>query len=42
MRAASFRDGPKDQTRTLEIQASAAIILWLGASGAIIWRLVHA
>ena len=24
------------------IQASAAIILWLGASGAILWRLIHA
>jgi glutathione S-transferase len=23
-------------------QASAAIILWLGASGAIVWRLIHA
>jgi glutathione S-transferase len=24
------------------VQASAAIILWLGATGAIMWRLVHA
>jgi glutathione S-transferase len=28
--------------RGFGIQASAAIILWLGASGAIVWRLVHA
>ncbi len=27
--------------RGFGIQASAAIILWLGASGAIIWRLIH-
>ena len=28
--------------RGFAIQASAAIILWVGALGAIIWRLVHA
>ena len=28
--------------RGFNIQASAAILLWLGASGAIVWRLVHA
>jgi glutathione S-transferase len=28
--------------RGFGIQASAAIILWLGALGAIVWRLVHA
>jgi glutathione S-transferase len=28
--------------RGFGIQASAAIVLWLGATGAIIWRLVHA
>ena len=28
--------------RGFGVQASAAIILWLGASGAIIWRLIHA
>ena len=28
--------------RGFGIQASAAIILWLGATGAVIWRLVHA
>jgi glutathione S-transferase len=28
--------------RGFGIQTSAAIALWLGASGAIIWRLIHA
>ena len=28
--------------RGFGIQASAAIVLWLGASGAIVWRLFHA
>ncbi len=28
--------------RGFAIQASAAVVLWLGAVGAIIWRLVHA
>jgi glutathione S-transferase len=28
--------------RGFGIQASAAILLWLGASGAIVWRLFHA
>jgi len=30
------------RSRGFGIQASAAIILWLGALGAIIWRLFHA
>ncbi len=30
------------RSRGFGIQAAAAILLWLGALGAIIWRLVHA
>jgi glutathione S-transferase len=28
--------------RGFAIQASAAVLLWLGATAAIVWRLVHA
>jgi glutathione S-transferase len=28
--------------RSFGIQAAAAILLWLGALGAIVWRLIHA
>ena len=32
----------KDRSRGFAIQALAAIALWVGAFGAIVWRLVHA
>ena len=32
----------KDRSRGFAIQALAAIALWIGAFGAIVWRLVHA
>ena len=32
----------KDRSRGFAIQALAAIALWVGAIGAIVWRLVHA
>jgi glutathione S-transferase len=30
------------RARGFGIQAAAAILLWLGALGAIVWRLIHA
>ena len=37
-----FARPPPSAAAALRIQAGAAIILWLGALGAIVWRLVHA
>jgi glutathione S-transferase len=37
-----YSKAASERGRGFAIQASAAIVLWLGAIGAIIWRLVHA
>ena len=39
---AGYSQAAAKRGRGYGIQASAAIILWLGASGAILWRLIHA
>jgi glutathione S-transferase len=39
---AGYSKAAEKRGRGFGIQAIAAIILWLGASGAIVWRLVHA
>ena len=37
-----YSEAAAKRGRGFAIQASAAIILWLGALGAIVWRLLHA
>src|SRR5438270_12048736 len=37
-----YSEAAAKRSRGFAIQASAAIILWLGALGAIVWRLLHA
>ena len=37
-----YSEAAAKRGRGFGIQASAAIILWLGALGAVVWRLVHA
>jgi glutathione S-transferase len=37
-----YSEAAAKRGRGFGIQAAAAIILWIGASGAIVWRLVHA
>jgi glutathione S-transferase len=37
-----YSEAAAKRGRGFAIQASAAIILWLGALGAVVWRLVHA
>ena len=39
---AGYSQAAAKRGRGYGIQASAAIVLWLGASGAILWRLIHA
>ena len=37
-----YSDAANRRGRGFGIQATAAIVLWLGATGAILWRMVHA
>ena len=37
-----YSNAANKRGRGFAIQASATIVLWLGAAGAILWRLVHA
>jgi glutathione S-transferase len=37
-----YSQAAEKRGRGFGIQAAAAILLWLGASGAILWRLIHA